>query len=207
MVKFGPGYSDPVEDPMPWTAAAPSMQSIAWELDAERAAQVIQLFVGDDIAPATVLRLCNEAYATFAARLEAAVDWIEGAVGRRPHSSGSQGQEGAGAEVCVDWTQSRQGIASGQIILVEYGATQAVVHTGERTYITRHAIRGFVERLRAAGLVAAEPGVLIGPEEAEGRALAASGTSGFGAGGAGSRGSRRDKAASQVEGKTGGPEA
>ncbi|MGB2920895.1 MAG: hypothetical protein WA944_19120 [Mycobacterium sp.] len=39
-VKFGPGYSDAVEDPMPWTAAAPSMQSIAWGLDAERAAQV-----------------------------------------------------------------------------------------------------------------------------------------------------------------------
>ena len=33
---------------------------------AERAAQIIQLFVGADIAPATVLRLCNEAYATFA---------------------------------------------------------------------------------------------------------------------------------------------
>jgi len=33
---------------------------------AQRAAQVIQLFVGDDIAPATVQRLCDEAYATFA---------------------------------------------------------------------------------------------------------------------------------------------
>ncbi|MGH3580884.1 MAG: hypothetical protein ACRDUB_04815 [Mycobacterium sp.] len=29
-----------MEDPMPWTAAAPSLQSIAWELDAERAARV-----------------------------------------------------------------------------------------------------------------------------------------------------------------------
>ncbi|MEI7548570.1 MAG: threonine synthase [Actinomycetota bacterium] len=33
---------------------------------AQRAAQVIQLFVGDDIAAATVQRLCDEAYATFA---------------------------------------------------------------------------------------------------------------------------------------------
>ena len=33
---------------------------------AERAAQVIQLFVGDDLPADTVLRLCNEAYATFA---------------------------------------------------------------------------------------------------------------------------------------------
>ena len=33
---------------------------------AQRAAQIIQLFVGDDIAPATVQRLCDEAYATFA---------------------------------------------------------------------------------------------------------------------------------------------
>ncbi len=33
---------------------------------AERAAQIIQLFVGDDLAPATVQRLCNEAYVTFA---------------------------------------------------------------------------------------------------------------------------------------------
>ncbi|MDO8389329.1 MAG: threonine synthase [Actinomycetota bacterium] len=32
---------------------------------AQRAAQVIQLFVGDDLAPATVQRLCDEAYATF----------------------------------------------------------------------------------------------------------------------------------------------
>ena len=33
---------------------------------AQRAAQIMQLFVGDDIAPATVQRLCDEAYATFA---------------------------------------------------------------------------------------------------------------------------------------------
>jgi len=33
---------------------------------AERAAQIIQLFVGDDLPPATVERLCREAYATFA---------------------------------------------------------------------------------------------------------------------------------------------
>ena len=33
---------------------------------AQRAAQINQLFVGDDLAPATVQRLCDEAYATFA---------------------------------------------------------------------------------------------------------------------------------------------
>ena len=33
---------------------------------AQRAAQIIQLFVGDDLATATVQRLCDEAYATFA---------------------------------------------------------------------------------------------------------------------------------------------
>lgn len=33
---------------------------------AERAAQIIQLFVGDELPPATVLRLCREAYGTFA---------------------------------------------------------------------------------------------------------------------------------------------
>lgn len=33
---------------------------------AERAAQVIQLFVGDDLPPHTVARLCSEAYGTFA---------------------------------------------------------------------------------------------------------------------------------------------
>jgi len=33
---------------------------------AQRAAQIIQLFVGDELAPATVQRLCDEAYATFA---------------------------------------------------------------------------------------------------------------------------------------------
>ena len=33
---------------------------------AERASQVIQLFVGDDLPPETVARLCREAYATFA---------------------------------------------------------------------------------------------------------------------------------------------
>ncbi len=33
---------------------------------AERAAQIVQLFVGDELAPTTVQRLCNEAYATFA---------------------------------------------------------------------------------------------------------------------------------------------
>ena len=33
---------------------------------AQRAAQIIQLFVGDDLSPAVVRRLCDEAYATFA---------------------------------------------------------------------------------------------------------------------------------------------
>ena len=33
---------------------------------AQRAAQIIQLFVGDELPPATVQRLCDEAYATFA---------------------------------------------------------------------------------------------------------------------------------------------
>jgi threonine synthase len=33
---------------------------------AQRAAQIIQLFVGDDLPAATVQRLCDEAYATFA---------------------------------------------------------------------------------------------------------------------------------------------
>ncbi len=49
--------------PMEWPAlpARPAGSSYA-----ERAAQIIQLFVGDEIAPATVLRLCNEAYAAFA---------------------------------------------------------------------------------------------------------------------------------------------
>ena len=33
---------------------------------AHRAAQIVQLFIGDELAPATVQRLCDEAYATFA---------------------------------------------------------------------------------------------------------------------------------------------
>lgn len=49
--------------PAEWPALPPRIPGSTY---AERAAQVIQLFVGDDIAPATVLRLCNEAYATFA---------------------------------------------------------------------------------------------------------------------------------------------
>lgn len=32
---------------------------------AQRAAQIVQLFVGDELAPATVQRLCDEAYSTF----------------------------------------------------------------------------------------------------------------------------------------------
>lgn len=34
-----PKGRSPVEDPMPWTAAAPNMQSIAWGLDAANAAE------------------------------------------------------------------------------------------------------------------------------------------------------------------------
>ena len=49
--------------PAEWPALPPRIPGSTY---AERAAQIIQLFVGDDIAPATVLRLCNEAYATFA---------------------------------------------------------------------------------------------------------------------------------------------
>lgn len=49
--------------PQSWPALPPRVPGSTY---AERAAQIIQLFVGDDIAPDTVLRLCNEAYATFA---------------------------------------------------------------------------------------------------------------------------------------------
>ena len=45
----------------------PSLPSaVAGATYAQRAAQIIQLFVGDELAPATVKRLCDEAYATFA---------------------------------------------------------------------------------------------------------------------------------------------
>ena len=47
--------------------AWPAMpQRVPGSTYAERAAQIIQLFVGDDLPASTVLRLCNEAYGTFA---------------------------------------------------------------------------------------------------------------------------------------------
>ena len=49
--------------PVEWPALPPRAPGSTY---AERAAQIIQLFVGDEIAPATVARLCDEAYATFA---------------------------------------------------------------------------------------------------------------------------------------------
>ncbi|MCE9622866.1 MAG: threonine synthase [Actinomycetia bacterium] len=49
--------------PAEWPALPPAHVGAKY---AQRAAQVIQLFVGDDLAPATVQRLCDEAYATFA---------------------------------------------------------------------------------------------------------------------------------------------
>ena len=49
--------------PASWPVLTPRLPGASYS---ERAAQVIQLFVGDDIAPATVQRLCDEAYATFA---------------------------------------------------------------------------------------------------------------------------------------------
>ena len=49
--------------PTEWPALPPAVAGATY---AQRAAQIIQLFVGDDLAPATVQRLCNEAYATFA---------------------------------------------------------------------------------------------------------------------------------------------
>ena len=49
--------------PERWPALPPLVPGATY---AQRAAQVIQLFVGDDLPAATVQRLCDEAYATFA---------------------------------------------------------------------------------------------------------------------------------------------
>jgi threonine synthase len=49
--------------PASWPPLPPAVPGATY---AERAAQVMQLFVGDDVAPADLLRLSNEAYATFA---------------------------------------------------------------------------------------------------------------------------------------------
>lgn len=49
--------------PTEWPALPPVVAGATY---AQRAAQIIQLFVGDELAPATVQRLCVEAYATFA---------------------------------------------------------------------------------------------------------------------------------------------
>lgn len=49
--------------PEEWPTLPPRQPGATY---AQRAAQVIQLFVGDDLPAATVQRLCDEAYATFA---------------------------------------------------------------------------------------------------------------------------------------------
>ncbi len=49
--------------PAEWPALPPRAPGAGY---AQRAGQIIQLFVGDDLPPATVQRLCDEAYATFA---------------------------------------------------------------------------------------------------------------------------------------------
>ncbi len=49
--------------PAEWPTLPPAAAGARY---AQRAAQIIQLFVGDELAPATVQRLCDEAYATFA---------------------------------------------------------------------------------------------------------------------------------------------
>ncbi len=49
--------------PAEWPALPPRVPGTSY---AQRAGQIIQLFVGDDLPPATVQRLCDEAYATFA---------------------------------------------------------------------------------------------------------------------------------------------
>ncbi len=49
--------------PTEWPSLPPAAAGATY---AQRAAQIVQLFVGDDLAPATVQRLCAEAYATFA---------------------------------------------------------------------------------------------------------------------------------------------
>jgi len=49
--------------PIEWPVLPPAAAGATY---AQRAAQIIQLFVGDDLAPATLQRLCDEAYATFA---------------------------------------------------------------------------------------------------------------------------------------------
>jgi len=48
--------------PTEWPALPPDTAGPTY---ARRAAQIVQLFVGDDLAPATVQRLCDQAYATF----------------------------------------------------------------------------------------------------------------------------------------------
>lgn len=49
--------------PESWPELPPRMPGATYS---QRAAQIIQLFVGDDLPAATVQRLCDEAYATFA---------------------------------------------------------------------------------------------------------------------------------------------
>jgi threonine synthase len=49
--------------PSEWPSLPPRAQGATY---AQRAAQIIQLFVGDELPAATVQRLCDEAYATFA---------------------------------------------------------------------------------------------------------------------------------------------
>ncbi len=49
--------------PAEWPSLPPRAQGATY---AQRAAQIIQLFVGDELPAATVQRLCDEAYATFA---------------------------------------------------------------------------------------------------------------------------------------------
>ncbi len=48
--------------PAEWPALPPRVAGATYS---QRAAQIIQLFVGDELSPATVGRLCDEAYATF----------------------------------------------------------------------------------------------------------------------------------------------
>ncbi|CAN5401485.1 threonine synthase [soil metagenome] len=49
--------------PTEWPSLPPAAVGATY---AQRAAQIVQLFVGDELTPATVQRLCTEAYATFA---------------------------------------------------------------------------------------------------------------------------------------------
>jgi threonine synthase len=49
--------------PEQWPALPPRRPGATY---AQRAAQIVQLFIGDELPPATVQRLCDDAYATFA---------------------------------------------------------------------------------------------------------------------------------------------